>query len=345
MQAQVVTFGEIMLRLSPPGHSRLGQTKSFDATFGGDAANVAVSLSNLGIPVDFVTRLPDNELGRVCEGELRRHSVGVKRILWGGDRLGIYFLEVGAVSRPSKVVYDRTGSAFAAIEPGMLDWQAILTGAEWFHWSGISPAVSRTAAATCLEAVRAAKDLGLIISCDLNYRKKLWKWASSASEVMSELVPLCDVVLANEEDTAEYFGIVAPNSDTASGTVDPEDYFAVCAGLHGRFPNLRTIAITLRGSISASSNTWSGLLWSEGEIHVAPKYEITPIVDRVGAGDSFMAGLIYGILTYGQDSDKIVRFAAAASCLKHTIQGDFNLAAVEEVERLVGGEMSGRVSR
>lgn len=342
---KVVTFGEIMLRLSPPNWLRFGQASSFDAVYGGGESNVAVSLAHFGIPSEFVTRLPENDLGRACEAELRRHGVGVNEILWGGERLGIYFLESGAVARPSKVVYDRAHSSLATIKPGMIDWASAFKNASWFHWTGITPAISEGAAAACLEAVHVAKAMGLTVSCDLNYRSKLWKWGRAASEVMPELVSQCDVALGNEEDASKVFGIEAPGADVTSGIVDVEGYRAVCEGMNQRFPNLNSVAITLRGSISASHNTWSGLLWSNGEIHTAPTYNVTHIVDRIGGGDSFMAGLIYGLRNYGEDKAKAIRFATAASCLKHTIHGDFNLVTVKEVEQLMNGDGSGRVSR
>lgn len=342
---RVVTFGEIMLRLSPPDLLRLGQTTSFDAVYGGGEANVAVSLAGFGIPVDFVTRLPENDLGRACQAELRKHGVGVGKLLWGGERLGIYFLEPGAVARPSKVVYDRAHSSLATIEPGMVDWEAAFADADWFHWTGITPAISEGAAATCLEAVRAARAMRLTVSCDLNYRSQLWRWGRQASEIMPELVSCCDIALGNEEDAARVFGIETPGTDITSGMVDAKKYRSVCEEMDRRFPNLHTIAVTLRGSISASHNTWSAILWSNGTLYSAPTYDVSHIVDRVGAGDSFMAGLIYGFLHYGGDKAKALRFATAASSLKHTIRGDFNLATVEEVERLAAGDGSGRVSR
>lgn len=344
-ECRVVTFGEIMLRLSPPAFQRFGQTKSFEATFGGGESNVAVSLANFGMEVQHVTRLPRNEIGIACAAELRRHGVETDHIAWGGNRLGIYFLEMGAVNRPSKVIYDRAGSSFAEIAPGVIDWKSIFEGAVWFHWTGITPAVSAGAAAACLEAVKMAKAMGLTVSCDLNFRSKLWTWGQAAGEIMPELVRHCDVVLGNEEDASEIFGIRAPDTDVTSGRVDCAQYRSVCKDLHERFPNAETIVITLRGSLSASHNTWSGILWNRGDIFFAPQYEITHIVDRVGAGDAFMGGLIYGLQTYAQDKEKALRFAVAASCLKHTIHGDFNLVSVAEVEKLAEGDASGRVSR
>ncbi|MBC7315761.1 MAG: sugar kinase [Chloroflexi bacterium] len=343
--ARVVTFGEIMMRLSPPGFLRFSQARSFNVVYGGGEANVAVSLAGFGIPVDFITRLPKNDLGRACLRFLRETGVGVDKIIWGGDRLGIYFLEMGAVARASQVIYDRDGSSFATIQPGMVDWRAAFADATWFHWTGITPAISQGAAEACLEAVKTAKEMGLTVSCDLNYRAKLWRWGKKAGEVMPELVRYCDIAIGNEEDAAQVFGIHAPDTDVTSGQVEAAKYRFVCEALAERFPNLKTIAITLRGSISASHNTWSGILWEGGTLYTAPTYDITHIVDRVGGGDAFMGGLIYGLLTYGADRQKALNFAVAASCLKHTIFGDFNLVTVAEAEKLMGGDVSGRVSR
>ncbi|MCD6401366.1 MAG: sugar kinase [Anaerolineales bacterium] len=342
---RVVTFGEIMLRLSPPGYLRFTQARSFDVVYGGGESNVAVSLSNYGIETDFITRLPKNEIGDACLNYLRQFGVGTSHILRGGDRLGIYFLEHGAVQRGSKVIYDRSGSSLATIQPGMVDWSAIFDGASWFHWTGITPAISEGAAGTCLEAVKAAKSHGLTISADLNYRSKLWKWGKRPGEVMEALVSYCDFAIGNEEDAAKVFGIQAPDTDVTSGKLDAKKYEYVCKSLADRFPNLKTIAITLRGSLSASHNTWSAVLWHKGKMVFGPTYDITHIVDRVGGGDSFVAGLIYGLLTYGEDFQRTLNFAIAASALKHTIFGDFNLASVSEVEKLSGGDISGRVSR
>ncbi|MCP4539106.1 MAG: sugar kinase [Chloroflexi bacterium] len=340
----IVTFGEIMLRLSPPGFQRFIQARSFDAVYGGGEANVAASLANYGLPVEYVTRLPANDLGDACLNYLRQYGIGVRHIIRGGDRLGIYFLEMGSAQRGSKVVYDRAGSALATIQPGMVDWQAVFADAGWFHWTGITPAISEGAAQTCLEAVRTAKDMGLTVSCDLNYRKKLWKWGKEPNEVMPELVSYCDVAVGNEEDADKVFGIRAAGADVTGGQVEADAYVQVCQMLAERFPNLDTIAITLRGSLSASHNTWSGILWHQGQTYTAPRYNITPIVDRVGGGDSFCGGLIYGLST-GGDPQQALDFAVAASCLKHTVSGDFNLVSVSEVEKLMGGDASGRVSR
>jgi len=345
MSKKVVTFGEIMLRLSPPGYLRFGQARAFDVIYGGGESNVAVSLANYGIPADFVTRLPDNDLGRACVQFLRQYNVGAEKIVYGGERLGIYFLEMGAMQRGSKVIYDRAHSAIATIEPGMIDWKGVFSDAAWFHWTGITPAISKGTAAVCLEAVKIAKEMGLTVSCDLNYRKKLWKWGKQPGEVMSELVNYCDVAIGNEEDAAKVFGIHAPETDVTAGKVEADKYLHVCEELNRRFANLKTIAVTLRGSISASHNAWSGVLWHEGDFHIGGQYDISHIVDRVGGGDAFMGGLIYGLRTYGDDKQKALDFAIAASCLKHSIFGDFNLATVDEVFQLMGGDVSGRVSR
>jgi 2-dehydro-3-deoxygluconokinase len=345
MSPRIVTFGEIMLRLSPPGQQRFGQARSFEAVYGGGEANVAVALANFGLESDFVTRLPANPLGEACLQFLRQYGVGTGHVLRGGDRLGIYFLENGAAQRGSQVVYDRAGSAFAALQPGSFDWEKVLQGATWFHWTGITPAVSAGAAAACLESVQAARKLGLIVSCDLNYRAKLWKWGKPAGEVMAELVALCDLAVANEEDAEKIFGIKAPETDVSAGKVEAGKYAAVCRGLAERFPGLKAIAITLRGSLSASHNTWSGALWQAGSFFTAPTYDIADIVDRVGTGDSFAAGLIYSLSAHPGEAQRALDFATAASALKHSIMGDFNLATVAEVEALAAGNASGRVSR
>jgi 2-dehydro-3-deoxygluconokinase len=343
---KVVTFGEIMMRLSPPDHLRFAQADSFDVSYGGGEANVAASLANFGLETEFVTRIPANDIGEACIRFLRQYNVGTRHIVRGGDRLGIYFLEHGAVHRSSKVIYDRAASSLATLQPGMIDWEAALEGAAWFHWTGITPAVSESAAAACREAIQAARQLGLTVSCDMNYRAKLWKWGKQAGEVMGDLVGLCDAAIGNEEDAEKVFGIRAPDTDVTSGKLDPGKYRSVCQKLSERFANLGFIAITLRGSRSASHNSWSGILWHGGDqIVVGPTYEITPIIDRVGAGDSFVAGLIYGMLTFGDDHQRALEFAVAASALKHTVFGDFNLVSLSEVEALVGGDRSGRVSR
>jgi 2-dehydro-3-deoxygluconokinase len=342
---KIVTFGEIMMRLATPGFQRFGQARSFEVSYAGGEANVAVSLANYGEQAEFVTRLPKNELGEACQSFLRAYGVRTDHIAWGGDRLGIYFLETGAAQRASKVVYDRAGSSIAAVKPGMVDWKAVFEGADWFHWTGITPAISEGAALACAEAIEAARAMGLTVSCDMNYRAKLWKWGKTAGEVMTGLVKGCDVAIGNEEDAEKVFGIKAGETDVTSGKVEADKYRQVCADLVTKFPNLKTIAITLRGSISASHNTWSGVLWKEGGFYTAPTYDIVPIVDRVGGGDSFMGGLIYGLRKYPADPGKALRFAVAASCLKHSIPGDYNQVSIAEVETLMAGDASGRVSR
>jgi 2-dehydro-3-deoxygluconokinase len=305
---------------------------------------VAASLAYFGVPVQYATRLPANEIGDACLSYLRQYGIGTRHIVRGGERLGIYFLEMGSAQRGSKVIYDRAGSALATIERGMIDWQAVFSDADWFHWTGITPAVSEGAARVCLEAVQAAREMGLTVSCDLNYRKNLWKWGKEAGKVMPELVSHCDVAIGNEEDADKVFGLRAPGADVTGGKVEADAYAHVCSGLASYFPGLKTIAITLRGSLSASHNTWSAILWQQGRLYTAPTYSIAPIVDRVGGGDGFCAGLIYGLRIY-DDAQQALNFAVAASCLKHTIPGDFNLVSVAEVEKLMGGDASGRVSR
>ncbi len=344
--SKVVTFGEIMLRLATPEHLRFRQARSFNATFGGGEANVAVSLANYGIDVDYVTRLPQNDLGAACAAELRSFGVGTSNIVYGGERLGIYYLETGAVARPSKVVYDRAHSSAATVERGMIDWEQVLAGADWFHWTGITPAISASAAEVCLDACRAANRLGVKVSCDLNYRKNLWKYGKTAAEVMPALVECCDVILGNEEDAEKVFGIKPEGFDAAStqGEVDAAAFRSVCTQLMARFPRAKKVVITLRGSINADHNTWGGVLFDGETLYRSPRYDITDIVDRVGGGDSFMGGLIYGLVTY-DDDQRALNFAAAASALKHTIYGDFNMVSVAEVENLMKGDGSGRVAR
>ena len=344
---KVITFGEIMLRLSTPGYLRFGQARQFDATFGGGEANVAVSLANYGIDAAFVTRLPDNDIARACFKDLRSYGVDTSKIVLGGDRVGIYFLETGAVARPSKVVYDRAGSAIATIQPGMIDWKKVFEGADWFHWTGITPALSQGAADVCLEAVRAANALGVTVSCDLNYRKNLWKYGKTAGEVMPALVEGCDIILGNEEDADKVFGIKPEGFDVTAtgGAIDQGRFRSVGEQLMKRFPRAKKVIITLRGSINANHNTWGGVLWDGRTLYESPRYDITHIVDRVGGGDSFMGGLIYGLLSFPGDDQRALNFAVAASCLKHTIFGDYNQVTVAEVENLMKGDASGRVAR
>ena len=344
--AKIVTFGEIMLRLATPDHLRFGQGNELVATFGGGEANVAVSLANYGEDVEFVTRLPKNDIAAACVRELRGFGVGTSNIVYGGERMGIYFLETGAVARPSKVIYDRAHSSISTIPSGEIDWAAVFAGAEWFHFTGITPAISREAAEVCLEACQMANKMGLTVSCDLNYRKNLWKWGKSASEVMPALVECCDVILGNEEDAEKVFGIKPEGFDVTAteGAVDQAAFKSVCQQLMERFSRAKRVIITLRGSINADHNTWGGVLYDGETLYSSKRYDITHIVDRVGGGDSFMGGLIYGLRNYA-DLQQALEFAVAASALKHTVYGDFNLVSVSEVETLMGGDGSGRVAR
>ncbi|MDR0333575.1 MAG: sugar kinase [Dysgonamonadaceae bacterium] len=343
---KVVTFGEIMLRLATPGYQRFIQSNSLTATFGGGEANVAVSLANYGIPADFVTRLPKNEIADWCISDLRKYNVETEQILRGGDRVGIYFLETGAVARPSKVVYDRANSSIAEVKPGMFDWKEILKDAQWFHWTGITPALSQGAADACLEAIKTANEMGVTVSTDLNYRKNLWKYGKSASEVMPALVEGCDIILGNEEDAEKVFGIKPEGFEVehTGGDVDATEFESVCKQMMQKFPRAKKVIVTLRGSINANHNTWGGCLYSD-KLYQSRRYNITHIVDRVGGGDSFMGGLVYGLISYPQDDQRALDFAVAASCLKHTVYGDFNLVSVQEVEQLMKGDGSGRVVR
>lgn len=342
---KVVTFGEIMLRLATPGYMRFGQSDLLTATFGGGEANVAVSLANFGIPVDYITRLPQNDIGTACMMELRKFGVGVSNIIRGGTRMGIYFLETGAVSRGSKVIYDRAHSSVSEIQPGMVDWDAVLEDAGWFHWTGITPAISQSAADVCLGAIRKANEMGIPVSCDLNFRKNLWKYGKKASEIMPEMVAGTDIILGNEEDAAMVLGIHPEGVDVTSGHVEAAAYESVSRQIMEHFPRCKKVITTLRGSVNANHNSWSGVLWNGNSLFVAPTYQITDIVDRVGGGDSFMGGLIYGLLTWPSDDRKALDFAVAASCLKHTIYGDFNRVTVDEVTKLMSGDASGRVAR
>ena len=344
---KVVTFGEIMLRLSTPGFLRFSQTNSFDVVYGGGESNVAISLANYGVPVEFVTRLPKTDIGECALMEMRKRGVGTSHITYGGDRLGIYFLETGAVSRGSKVVYDRTNSAMAEIESGMIDWDQVFDGASWFHWTGITPAISKSAADVCLEAVKIASERGITISTDLNYRSKLWQYGGNREAIMTELTSYCDIILGNEEDAEMQFGIKPEGLDinTQGNEVKAEAFLSVCKQMMKKFPRAKKIIITLRGSISASHNSWAGVLYDGKKMYESVQYQITDIVDRVGAGDSFVGGLIYGLLNYPNEDQKALDFAVAASCLKHTIKGDANLVTVEEIEKLMNGDASGRVNR
>ncbi len=341
MAKRVITFGEIMLRLAPEGYYRFVQANSFGATYGGGEANVAVSLANFGIDTVFVTKLPAHEIGQAAVNELRKFGVDTSRIVRGGNRIGIYFLEKGASQRPSKVIYDRAHSAIAEASPEDFDWNEIFQNADWFHFTGITPALNDTLAAICLDACKKAKELGLTVSCDLNYRNKLWS-REKAGQVMSELCKYVDVCIANEEDAADVFGIRAANTDVTKGAVSHEGYKDVAKQLAGRF-GFSKVAITLRESLSASDNNWAAMLYDGTEFYFSKKYAVH-IVDRVGGGDSFGGGLIYACLNQ-YDPQSTIEFAAAASCLKHSVEGDMNMVSVSEVQKLAGGDGSGRVQR
>ncbi len=338
---KIITFGEIMMRLNPTGYLRFVQANSFEASYAGGEANVAVSLANYGMNAAFVSKVPAHEIGQNAVNALRKYGVDTSFMVRGGERLGIYFVEKGASQRASKVIYDRAGSAIAKAEKNDFDWDGIFEGADWFHFTGITPALSDNLAAICKDACIKAKEKGLKISCDLNYRNKLWT-REAANKVMTELCKYVDVCIANEEDAKDVFGIEAENTDLMAGKVNDAGYISVAQKLTEMF-GFEKVAITLRSSISASDNEWGAMLYSDGKAYFSPKY-LVHIVDRVGGGDSFGGGLIYSLLS-GYDEQKAINFAAAASCLKHSIEQDFNLVCVKEVESLAGGNASGRVQR
>ncbi len=337
---RAVCFGEIMMRLNPAGYKRFRQVDAFCASYAGGEANVAVSLANYGVDAAYVTKVPAHEIGTCAVETLRRYGVDTGWILRGGPRLGIYFVEKGASQRPSKVIYDRANSSIALAEPGEFDWPEILKGADWFHFTGITPALSENMVKACMDAVKEAKKQNITVSCDLNYRNKLWS-KERAGEVMGELMPYVDVCIANEEDAADVFGIRAAGTDVSSGKLNKAGYEDVAKQLMDRF-SLQKVAITLRTSISASVNNWAGMLY-DGTAHFSREYSIQ-IVDRVGGGDSFGGGLIYSLMN-GYEAQDAIEFAVAASCLKHTIENDMNLVTVDEVKSLAGGNASGRVQR
>jgi len=343
VSGRVITFGEIMLRLKPPGVERFFQSPLLEATFGGGEANVATALARFGCDCAYVSIIPPNPIGDACVAELRRHGVDTRHVVRKGSRLGLYFLEPGAAQRPSVVIYDRAGAAISEAHRGDIDWERVLAAGAWFHITGITPALSQSAADLALEAVACAKGAGLTVSCDLNYRKNLWKYGKSAPEVMSEIVKHVDVIMANEEDCQHVLGLKA-EIDVEAGTLDPSKYRALAEKVLAAHPGVRTIAITLRESRSADDNGWSAVLHDRSEFRVSRKYEIRDIVDRVGSGDTFAAGLIYGLLNLGGPAEAL-EFAAAASCLKHSIPGDLPLLGVSEVKALMSGSGSGRVQR
>ena len=341
--AQYLSFGEIMLRLKTPGHERFFQSPAFEATFGGGEANVAVALSNYGLSAAFVSALPENSVGDAAISELKRFDVDTSMIRRSGDRVGIYFLETGANQRPSKVVYDRANSAICECGPGDFDWPRIFDGAKWLHITGITPALSQSAADLSLECVKAAKAHGVTVSCDFNYRGKLWKYGKTAPEVMTELVQYVDVGIANEEDCQKSLGVTV-DVDVESGELDTAKYEALSQKMLDLYPEMSTIAITLRESHSADQNGWSACMRDKEGFRLSRRYQITDIIDRVGGGDSFASAFIYGLNAY-EDRQQSLEFAVAASCLKHSILGDFNRVTVDEVEKLMSGDGSGRVQR
>lgn len=338
---KVVTFGEIMLRLAPPGYLRFEQAAAFEAVYGGGEANVAVSLANFGLDAAFVTKVPDNPIGQSAINEMRRYGVDTRYMLKGGERLGIYFLEKGASQRPSKVVYDRKYASISQAVPADFDWKAAFAGADWFHFTGITPALGDSVAECVLEACKAAKAAGLTVSCDLNFRKNLWT-SEKAGKVMAQYMPYVDVAIANEEDAEKVFGIKAPDTDISGGKLSHDGYKVVAKQLKDQF-DFKAVAITLRGSISASDNNWAAMLYKDGEYYFSRTYPVH-IVDRVGGGDSFAGGLIYAMIS-GFDAKDSLEFAVAASCLKHSIEGDHNHVTVSEVKTLMAGDGSGRVQR
>lgn len=344
--AKVVTFGEIMVRLGAPDYLKLIQANRFDVSYAGAEANVAVSLANYGLETDYITCLPDNPIAERCIMDLRGHKVGVEHIQRTGKRMGILYLETGSNARPSKVYYDREDSSIATVVPGSIDWKEILKDATWFHWTGITPALSANAAAECLKAIKTANELRVTVSCDINYRGNLWKYGKTAAEVMPEMVAGSDIILGNEEDCEKVFGIKPKDFDAAktNGTVDQSSFLSVCQQMMERFPRCKKMVVTLRGAINANHNTWGGVLYNGKELIESRRYDITDIVDRVGGGDSFMGGLIFGLLHY-KDDLKALEFATAASCLKHTLKGDYNWVTVQEIESLMDGNDSGRVKR
>lgn len=338
---KLLCFGEIMMRLNPQGYYRFVQADTYEASFAGGEANVAVDVVSLGGEAAFVSKLPSHEIGKSAVNALQRYGVDVSRMVYGGPRLGIYFVEKGASQRPSKVIYDRAGSSVSLAEESDFDWEKILEGISWFHFTGITPALKGKLPAICLEACKAAKKKGIMVSCDLNYRKKLWS-REEAGEVMRSLMPYVDLCIANEEDAADVFGIRSANTDVESGKLDKSGYREVAEKIAGEF-GCKYVAITLRESISASRNKWSAMLYTGGQAYFSREYDIQ-IVDRVGGGDSFGGGLIYALME-GREGQQAIEFAAAASCLKHTIEHDFNLITKEEAEALMNGNGSGRVQR
>lgn len=346
MSKKVVAFGEVMLRLSPPKHNRFCQSQEFNMSFGGGEANTAISLANYGVDAEFITRLPDNEIAKKCMGVLRAKYVNIDHIITGGNRMGIYYLETGASMRASKVVYDRKGSAFTEIKPGMINWEEIFEDAGWFHWSGITPALSQNTADACLEAIEVASRMGLTISCDINNRFALWKYGKTIQEVLPQMIKHCDVILASKEDMATIFNIHPLEADISNSAdndnLDIAIYESVCKQFIQQYPKAKKIFTTFRDSISASHNKLNAVLYNGEQMFKGPMYDISDIIDRVGAGDSFMGGMIYGLLHY--NDQKAINFAETASFLKHTIYGDFNRVTLKEINAVMDGKVSADIS-
>ncbi|MHB1499651.1 MAG: PfkB family carbohydrate kinase [Candidatus Dormibacteria bacterium] len=341
----VVTFGELLLRLATTGHDRLGQSGRLQLDFGGAEANVAVALCQLGIRSRFVSRLPDNAIATSGLRFMNGLQVDTSRVLFGGARMGIYFLEAGLSQRPSRVIYDRTGSSMSSIAVGDIQWEGVLDGCQWFHTSGITPALSASAAAATIEAITAAKRAGLKVSVDLNYRSQLWQWTDSPSQTMSALLDCADVVFTNEEDLDKVFGIKVPSPGAGTARLDPRHYALPCLELQNRFANLKAVAVTLRESVSASDNYWTAALSTPEGFYVSRRYHISPVLDRVGAGDAFAAASIRQMILGTASSQEVLEFATAAACLKHTIRGDWNLVSLDEIGRLIDGDGTGRILR
>lgn len=346
MGKKIVTFGEILLRLTVPQNLRFSQTDSYIATFGGSEANVAVSLSSFGLDTEYITRLPKNEIAQACISTLRSHNVGVDRIIYGGDRMGIYFMENGAVSRQSNVVYDRNDSAYASLEPGMIDWREVFKDATWFHWSGIAAAISESGATVCREGIKIAKEMGLTISCDLNYRAKLWEYGKLATDVIPKMAAQSNVIFGSDAEYAKIFQIkpVGFKAQDANYKIDLNGYKEMMDQAAAKCPDCKKFFVALRNEINSNHNTFGGMLYKDGKMTAARVYDVTHIVDKVGVGDAFVGGMIFGLNTYDDDLTTL-NFATACGAIKNTIYGDFNLVSREEIETLMKGDGSGRVSR
>lgn len=342
---KVITFGEIMLRLATPDYQRFCQATQLNANFGGGEANVAVALALYGMDSQFVTRLPKNDIAQWCVSDLKKYGVNTNHIVYGGERMGIYFFENGAVSRASKVIYDRAYSAMANMEVGMIDWKNIFQGAQWFHFTGITAAISQSAANACLEAVQVAYNMGITISCDMSYRQNLWQYGKGVEEIMPAMVAKSTLFIGNEMDAEKVFGIVPEKKSATDDYLKLAEYESIARQLMKKYPAIKMMSTTRRGQINASHNTWAGCLFDGQKMYHSQSYDISHIVDRVGGGDAYMGGLIYGMLAYKNDYQKALEFAIAAGCLKHTIYGDFNVASVQEIETLMQGNASGRIQR